>query len=67
MPSLTYSRNSSPRLSMTGITKTFPGVKALAEGKTPAEALAGLNDERFSLASDCASKLYVAYAPYLGE
>ena len=42
-------------------------VKAIAEGKTPAEALAALNDERFSLASDCASKLYVAYAPYLGE
>jgi methyl-galactoside transport system substrate-binding protein len=42
-------------------------VKAIAEGKTPADALAGLNDERFSLASDCASKLYVAYAPYLGE
>ena len=42
-------------------------VKAIAEGKTPADAMAGLNDERFSLASDCASKLYVAYAPYLGE
>ena len=42
-------------------------VKAIAEGKTPADALAGLNDERFTLASDCASKLYVAYAPYLGE
>ena len=42
-------------------------VKGIASGKTPADALAGLNDERFSLASDCASKLYVAYAPYLGE
>ena len=42
-------------------------VKAIAEGKTPADALAGLNDDRFSIASDCASKLYVAYAPYLGE
>ncbi len=42
-------------------------VKAISGGKTPADALAGLNDDRFSLASDCASKLYVAYAPYLGE
>ena len=42
-------------------------VKAIASGKTPAEALAALNDERFSIAPDCASKLYVAYAPYLGE
>ena len=42
-------------------------VKAIAGGKTPADALAGLNDDRFSIASDCASKLYVAYAPYLGE
>ena len=42
-------------------------VKAIAEGKAPADALAGLNDARFSIAPDCASKLYVAYAPYLGE
>ena len=42
-------------------------VKAIASGKTPAEALAALNDERFSIAPDCASKLYVAYAPYMGE
>ena len=42
-------------------------VKAIAEGKTPADALASLNDERFTVAPDCASKLYVAYAPYLGE
>ena len=41
--------------------------KAVVDGKTPADALAGLSDERFSLASDCASKLYVAYAPYTGE
>ena len=41
--------------------------KAIVDGKAPAEALAGLSDERFSLASDCASKLYVAYAPYTGE
>ena len=42
-------------------------VKAIAEGKTPADALAGLNDARFSIAPDCATKLYVAYAPYMGE
>lgn len=42
-------------------------VKAVSEGKTPAEALAALTDERFSIASDCAGKLYVAYAPYTGE
>jgi len=38
--------------------------KAIAEGTAPADALAGLKDERFSVAEDCASKLYVAYAPY---
>ena len=42
-------------------------VKAIASGKAPADALASLNDDRFSIAGDCASKLYVAYAPYLGE
>ena len=42
-------------------------VKAVLGGAAPADALAGLNDERFSIASDCASKLYVAYAPYTGE
>ena len=41
--------------------------KAIVDGKAPAEALAGLSDERFSLAEECASKLYVAYAPYTGE
>ena len=40
---------------------------AVAEGKAPAEALAGLSDARFTLAGDCASKLFVAYAPYTGE
>ncbi len=40
---------------------------AVAEGKTPAEALAGLSDDRFTIAGDCASKLFVAYAPYTGE
>ena len=42
-------------------------VKAISEGKAPAAALASLTDKRFSVASDCASKLYVAYAPYTGE
>ena len=42
-------------------------VKAISEGKTPADALASLNDDRFTIAGDCASKLYVAYAPYMGE
>ena len=42
-------------------------VKAISEGKTPAEALASLTDKRFTVAGDCASKLYVAYAPYTGE
>ena len=42
-------------------------VKAIAGGKAPADALASLNDARFSIAGDCASKLYVAYAPYTGE
>ena len=39
-------------------------VQALAAGSAPVDALAGLTDERFSVASDCASKLFVAYAPY---
>lgn len=42
-------------------------VNAIAGGKTPADALASLSDERFTIASDCSSKLYVAYAPYTGE
>ena len=42
-------------------------VKAIAAGKTPVDALASLNDKRFSIAPDCAAKLYVAYAPYTGE
>ena len=42
-------------------------VVAVAGGKAPVEALAGLSDDRFSIASDCSAKLYVAYAPYTGE
>ena len=41
--------------------------KAIAEGKTPVDALAGLSDERFSIAETCNAKLFVAYAPYTGE
>ena len=37
---------------------------AIAEGKAPTDALAGLSDDRFSVASDCSAKLFVAYAPY---
>ena len=37
---------------------------AIIDGKTPTEALAGLEDPRFSIAVDSASKLYVAYSPY---
>ena len=37
---------------------------AIAAGKTPVDALAGLSDDRFSVAGDCAAKLFVAYAPY---
>ena len=42
-------------------------VKAINEGKAPAEALASLTDDRFTVAADSDSKLYVAYAPYTGE
>ena len=42
-------------------------VKAIADGKTPVEALASLTDTRFTIDSDCAAKLYVSYAPYTGE
>ena len=42
-------------------------IDSLKEGKTPVEALAAQDDPRFSVAADCTSKLYVAYAPYTGE
>lgn len=42
-------------------------VTAVSGGSAPVDALAGMNDSRFSVASDCAAKLYVAYAPYTGE
>lgn len=51
-----------------GMAKAIAGtVSSLKEGKTPVEALAAQKDDRFSVATDCASKLYVAYAPYTGE
>ena len=38
--------------------------QAIGEGTTAVDAFAGLNDERFTVASDSPSKLYVAYSPY---
>ena len=38
--------------------------QAISGGTAMTDALAGLSDSRFSVASDCASKLFVAYAPY---
>ena len=40
---------------------------AIADGVRPVEALAGLEDPRFSLSGDSDSRLYVAYAPYTGK
>ena len=40
--------------------------KAINEGKTAVDALAGLSDSRFSIAGDSKAKLFVAYAPYTG-
>ena len=42
-------------------------VEAVAGGKAPVDAFAGLNDERFSIAPDSDAKLFVAFAPYTGE
>ncbi|MBR5268355.1 MAG: substrate-binding domain-containing protein [Lachnospiraceae bacterium] len=41
--------------------------KAILEGATPAEALASLNDDRFSIDAEINTKMYVAFAPYTGE
>jgi methyl-galactoside transport system substrate-binding protein len=41
-------------------------VEAILGGKAPVDALASLNDERFTIAPDSAAKLFVAYAPYTG-
>ena len=51
-----------------GMAKAIAGtIASLKEGKTTVDALAAQDDPRFSIAADCASKLYVAYAPYTGE
>ncbi len=43
-------------------------VSGIAAGTAPSEVLSGLtSDARFTIAEDCATKLYVAYAPYTGE
>lgn len=42
-------------------------IQGISDGKTPVDALAALNDSRFSIASDCSQKLFVAYAPYTGQ
>ena len=42
-------------------------VQGISDGKAPVDALAALNDSRFSIASDCSQKLFVAYAPYTGQ
>lgn len=46
------------------IAQTVSGIGA---EKTVVDALGALNDDRFSVASDCTAKLYIAYAPYTGE
>ncbi len=48
----------------TAIAQTVSGITG---GASVADTLAGLKDERFSLDSECGTKLYVAYAPYTGE
>ncbi len=42
-------------------------VNGISAGSAPVDALASLSDSRFSIAPGCASKLFVAYAPYTGE
>ena len=42
-------------------------VSAVAGGSAMADTFAGMTDARFSVAADCATKLFVAYAPYTGE
>ena len=46
---------------------TAATAKAMLDGATAADALAGLTDTRFSIDPACASKLYIAFAPYTGE
>lgn len=40
---------------------------AVSEGTAPVDAIAALKDDRFSIAPEASTKLYVAYAPYTGE
>jgi methyl-galactoside transport system substrate-binding protein len=42
-------------------------VDAVAGGAAMADVFAGMTDARFSVAADCTTKLFVAYAPYTGE
>ena len=42
-------------------------VKGISGGQSPEAALAALSDARFSIASDCSKKLFIAYAPYTGQ
>jgi len=42
-------------------------VAGIAGGATPADVLEKLSDDRFSVASDCKAKLFVAYEYYIGE
>lgn len=41
--------------------------QGIMDGASPVEALAALDDARFTVASDSEAKLFVAYAPYTGE
>ena len=58
------SPNAAIIMDLLGICQT---AKAISEGKNPVDALASLSDARFSLASDCNAKLFVAYVPYTGK
>ena len=42
-------------------------VKGISEGQSPEAALGALSDARFSIASDCSKKLFIAYAPYTAQ
>ena len=46
---------------------TSQTAKAMLDGADAATALAGLKDDRFSVAPESASKLYIAFAPYTGK
>ena len=46
---------------------TSQTVMAMLKGSNGVDALASLSDDRFSVDPECASKLYIAFAPYTGE